>query len=640
MKKRFSTVLYYFVVIMYLEICYRFFVYHSIYSFNLIYITLFSFLISLICSFLSCLGNPKINKKIVFTIVIFLTLLFVGNYIYYSILSTPFSFQVTKMASQALDFLPVLLGCLKKNIISILIFFLPLILSIWQQSKVTIKKNFFFEKKNLVYMIIATYLLINLVLIPFKGKDFSAYQLYWNQNNISNSIQTFGLLTADRLDLQRILLGFEEEITLSNKKESEKEEITYNKMDIDFEKLIREESDTSIKSVYEYFQNELPTNQNEYTGIYKGKNLIFILAESFNQIAVSEELTPTLYQLIHTGFHFNNFYSPVFLSTTGGEFQAMTGLVPNIDTLNEWYKGKVYLPFSLGKILGKEGYNTQSFHNYEATFYDRTKTMPTLGFSDYFACLTGLEKEMECNWTDSNAPDDEEMMKVTFDRYAKKEPFVTYYITMSGHFPYGLTEKTRNYKMVEDLPYDKKVKGYLSTQIDLDQALELLLKKLKAQGILDDTVICLVGDHYPYSLDLDEINSVSTYQRDEKFEIHHSDLIIWNNETESVEINKVASQIDILPTLLNLFGIEYDSRLLIGHDIFSDNEGLAIFSDMSWISEYGKYSATTKNFEATKEISEDYVSQMNLWVNNSTIVSKKIITENLYQKIEESLGDK
>lgn len=640
MKKRFSLVLYYFVIIMYLEICYKYFVYHNIWNINLLYIILFSCMISLILTFFTRLASPKINKKITIFFVSLLTIFFISNYIYYNIFSVPFTIQVTKMAGQALDFFPVLFKILWNNLLPLIIFSLPLVLTLWKKSKITIKKIFYFEKKSLIKLIIINYLVIVLILIPFKNKDFSAYKLYWLQNNLSNSIQTFGLLTADRLDIQRTLLGFEEKIELSNNKGFEEKEQKYNKLEIDFEKLINQTTDSQIKTVYSYFENESPTNQNEYTGIYKGKNLIFILAESFNQIAVSKELTPTLYRLIHTGFQFNNFYSPVFLSTTGGEFQAMTGLVPNADTLSEWYKGKVSLPMSLGNSLGDIGYQTHAFHNYEATFYDRIKTMPTLGFSNYFACLTGLEKEMECNWTDSNAPDDEEMMKVTYSKYSKEKPFVSYYITMSGHFPYGLTSKTRNYQKVKDLPFDEQIKGYLSTQIDLDQALEYLIKQLEKDGILDDTVICLVGDHYPYALSLDQINDLSTYERDEKFETQHSSFIIWNNNSNTIEVNKVASQIDILPTLLNLFGIEYDSRLMIGHDIFSKKEGLAIFSDMSWISDSGKYSVDTKTFTPKKEVTDNYVTEMNRWVNNSSIVSKKIITENLYQKIFESIGDK
>lgn len=566
-------------------------------------------------------------------ILIVLTIMFSGNFIYYRLFSVPFTFQITSMAGQAMQFINVIFKTIWDNFFSLLLFFLPITWFLWKQNKIIITKIYYFEKKSLILFFTAVYILTTLLLFPFKNRDYSPYRLYWKQNNLNASIKTFGLLTSARLDLQRLIFGFEEKIQLTKNDIIENERYQYNKMNIDFTKLKEEEKDSSLKTIYSYFQNESPTKKNAFTGMYEGKNLIFILAESFNSIAVSKELTPTLYKLTHTGFQFNNYYSPIFLSTTGGEFQAMTGLVPSADTLNEWYKGKVSLPFSLGNSFKDLGYSTNAFHDYEATFYNRTETMPTLGFDNYFACLNGMEKEINCEWVNSNAPDDEEMIEITFPKYQEQEKFMTYYITMSGHFPYILSEKTRNYEKVKDLPYSDESKAYLATQIDLDQAVELLIKKLAEQGILDDTVICLVGDHYPYGLSMEQINEISTYKRDEQFEIHRSNLFIWNNDTKPIAVDKVGSQIDILPTLLNLFGIEYDSRLLIGHDLLSDVEGLAIFSDMSWISDSGIYNATTKTFLPKKEVKDNYVTEKNRWVNNSVTISKKIISNDIYRKI-------
>lgn len=633
MKKPFSLIIYYFFTIFFMETVHKFLIYGTIWDSGLFYIALFSFLISVLFAFFSHLARSKTNKKIVIGITILLTLMFMGSFLYYTLFSVPFTFQVASMASQTLEFIGILFDAILKHIISLMIFCLPLCYFLWKKDKIVLPKIYFFEKVNLGILFVLTYVLAIICLLPFKTRDYSAYQLYWKQNNLHNSIRMLGLLTAERIDLQRAIFGFEEEIKLTNNQNKLQESMKYNKMEIDFASLIEKEKDVTAKSLYAYFENEIPTKQNAFTGMYQGKNLIFILAESFNSIAVSKELTPTLYKLTHTGFQFNRFYSPVFLSTTGGEFQAMTGLIPSVDTLNEWYKGNNDLPFALGNKLKNSGYQTYAYHDYEATFYNRTKTMPTLGFSNYYACLTGLEKEMECNWVNNNAPDDNEMIKVTFPKYAKNSPFMTYYITMSGHFPYELSTKTRNYEKVKNLPYSDTVKAYLSTQIDLDRALETLIKSLEKEGILDDTVICLVGDHYPYALSLNEINELSQTKRDEKFEANHSSFVIWNNEKDAVEVNKVGSQIDILPTLLNLFGLEYDSRLLIGHDILSDTEGLAIFSDMSWISDSGTYNASTKKFTKAKEVQSDYVSEMNKRVNNSSVVSKKIIASNIYRKI-------
>lgn len=633
MKKPFSLIIYYFIVIIYFEICHKFLVFGSIFDIGLFYICLFSFLFSIILTFFSRLGSPKINRKIVFMFLILLTLMFAGSFLYFKLFSVPFTFQIASLAGQAMQFINVLFKTIWNNFFSFLFFFLPVLWFIWKQNKIVITKIYYFEKKSLVFLMIGIYMIIVIALLPFKNRDFSPYRLYWKQNNLNSAIRTFGLLTAERLDLQRAIIGFEEKIELTKNELEENQNYQYNKMNIDFNQLIKEETNSNIKSVYSYFANEMPTKKNAFTGLYEGKNLIFILAESFNTIAVSKELTPTLYKLTHTGFQFNNFYSPIFLSTTGGEFQAMTGLIPTADTLNEWYKGEVSLPFALGNSLANLGYHTNAFHDYEATFYNRINTMPTLGYYNYFACLNGLEEKMTCDWYNSNAPDDREMIKVTFPRYQNQDKFMTYYITMSGHFPYVYSDKIRNYEKVENLNYSDEVKAYLATQIDLDRAVELLIQNLKEQNILDDTVICLVGDHYPYGLSIDQINELSSYQRDELFEVNHSSLIIWNNDSESVTVEKTGSQIDILPTLLNLFGIEYDSRLLIGHDLLSDTEGLAIFSDMSWISDSGSYNATSKTFTPKKSVSNNYVTEKNRFINSSVTVSKRIISNDIYSKI-------
>ncbi len=634
MKKTLKLLLLYFIIIMYLELWHKVFFYPNIWNIGLLYTSLFTLLISLILTFLSSLGKAKTNKIVIVSFISILTFIFTGNYIYTTLFSIPFSIQVTSMAGGALDFIGIFFSTLGKNIANVMILCFPLICLLCNLKKIKFDKVFYFEKKSLTYAIFATYALILLVLLPLKNTSKSAYKLYWKENDLISSINMFGFITAERLEIQRLLFHFEESLAFEEKDTSNETKEEYNKQEIDFESLIANEKDENIKSVYSYFSNATATKKNEYTGMFEGKNLIFILAESFNSVVVDEKLTPTLYKLIHSGFHFNNFYSPVFLSTTGGEFQSMTALIPSADTISEWHKGEAYLPYSLGNILSKEGYTTNAFHNWEYDFYERNKTMPELGFPNFLACENGLEKIADCEWQKVvNAPEDIKMIQATYPKYKDQNKFMTYYITMSGHAPYSLTPDKRYYDLVKDLPYSDNTKAYVATQIDLDRAVKALIDNLEKDGILDDTVICLVGDHYPYALDISNINELSSYKRDETFEIHHSDLIIWNNNQEVVEINKVGSEIDILPTLLNLFGIEFDSRLMIGKDLLSDAEGFALFSDLSWKTDKGSYSSKTKKFEAKESVDSDYVNKMNQWVNNSIIVSKKMITNDIYRKI-------
>ena len=159
---------------------------------------------------------------------------------------------------------------------------------------------------------------------------------------------------------------------------------------------------------------------------------------------------------------------------------------------------------------------------------------------------------------------------------------------------------------------------------------------LEKKGKLDNTVIALVGDHYPYTIPVNEINQISSYERDDIIEVNRSNFILWNNEMkEVIEVEKVGSQIDVLPTLLNLFGVEYDSRLIIGKDILSDStEGIAIFSNRSWVTNLGTYISTTGVFTPKEgaEIEEGYINKKNVEVANKFTMSNNFIKYNIYTK--------
>lgn len=198
---------------------------------------------------------------------------------------------------------------------------------------------------------------------------------------------------------------------------------------------------------------------------------------------------------------------------------------------------------------------------------------------------------------------------------------------------------SRNWDAVKDLPYSHRAKAYLATQIELDKAIGELIQELENAGKLEDTVIVISPDHYPYGLTLEELNELSTYQRDNTFEKHHTPLLIWNAEMkEPVKVEKVCSSLDVLPTVLNLFGIEYDSRLLMGNDILSNNkESIVIFSDRSFITEKGRYSSVTGTFTPNDgvEVDEDYDEEMSQIVYQKFKMSAMILDYDYYKKVFE-----
>lgn len=626
-----------------LEIIIRALLYKTFFVSGTLYTIVFLIPLSFIFMLITLLP-VRVNKICFYVLTSFFTIYFAFQYCFYHLFSTPFSFTTIGLADQAVDFSNVVLDTIIANWWQLLLIFMPLIFVI------IFHKHINFKKYNLRHGILFTGIILLsygaglLCLLINKKEQYSAYNLYYNVNSDIDNYKTFGVITSSRLDIKRLIFGFEEKIILEDLELNTSPTIIDpllpivkgdNKIDIDFDGLISNTSDQTLTGVHEYFKNQEPTNKNQYTGYYKGKNLIFILAEGFNNIAVSEELTPTLYKMSNNSFVFENFYSPVFLSTIGGEFQAVTGLIPNQEILTNWKKNMVSNPYALGHAFNKIGYNTQSYHDWTYTYYGRNKYMQNIGFNNYLGCNNGMEKLINCKWL----PSDIEMMDKTVDLYATNTPFTTYYVTVSGHAPYVLTNGNsialKNKDLVKDLPYSTEIKAYLSTQIELDKALETLINKLTIAGVMDDTVIALVGDHYPYTLSTDLINEISSYNRDGIVEVNRSNFIIYNPSTPKTVIKKTGSQIDALPTLLNLFGIEYDSRLIVGRDILSNQEGLAIFSNRSWVSDSGTYYASSRKFVPKEgiSVSDDYVSTMNKIVANDFTMSKYIINYDYYKMV-------
>ena len=640
--KNFKSFLIFEFSILYFELLFKVinfgFSFNITFLYTIFFVTILSLLLTIICG----LFKPKTNKILSYVFLGLLTLWFGIEIVFKQIFNTFFSLSVFTIADQAASFIGTAIQEIIKNMFYIILLLIPIILLIIFRKKIIYKKvNVLSNFIILVVYILGTIFCLNVA----KGE---ANELFYKVNNLDINMDRFGVLVTTYLDFKKTIFGFEEEISspvpIVNEKEKEDKpkEYGYNNLNYDFEKLYNETKDKNIKSITGYVMNDKGTKQNEYTGMFKGKNLVFFMAESFNEIGVSEELTPTLYKLVNSGFVFENFYTPLNLSTIGGEYQDLTGLMANSSILSTWRKGKNYFPYGLGNVFKDLGYQVQAYHNNSYKFQDRNKYLNAIGFDHYMGRYNGLEKRMKFPWPAS----DLDMINVTVDDYINSDtPFMTYYVTVSGHYGYKFSENNmarKNREYVDDLPYAEDVKGYLATQIELDKALESLIEKLKEAGKLEDTVIVLVADHYPYALSLNDINKVATYEKDGIIEINRSNLILWNSELETTKISKVSSQIDVIPTVYNLFGIEYDSRLFVGKDILSDEPGLAMFSNRSWVSDYGKYFSSSKKFVPNEnidieELDENYVKNMNDTVSNKMNISKLIMSKDYYNAIKDYL---
>ena len=301
--------------------------------------------------------------------------------------------------------------------------------------------------------------------------------------------------------------------------------------------------------------------------------------------------------------------------------------------LSRWRSGNNYYPYGIGNVFKNLNYSTFAYHNNSYLFQDRNIYLKSQGFDNFKGCYNGMEKLINCNiWPQS----DVEMIDATVSDYINRDRFMVYYMTVSGHFYYGFSENAmavKNRSLVNDLPYSENVRGYIATQIELDKSLELLLKKLDEANKLDNTVIVLVADHYPYNLTLNEVNEMSSYQRDSVVGVNKNNLIIYNSKMKKVNVSKVGMPTDIIPTVYNLFGIDYDSRLFMGSDLLSDSLGLAYFTNSSWVTDKGIYYASSGEFKG-EDVSSDYISNINSIVSNKRSISRQIINNNYYNQIK------
>jgi hypothetical protein len=405
-----------------------------------------------------------------------------------------------------------------------------------------------------------------------------------------------------------------------------------NIMAIDFDKLIENETDKNIITMHKYFSSVEPTVKNMYTGIFKDYNLILITAEGFSHLAIDKDLTPTLYKMANESFVFNNFYTPIWgVSTSDGEYVACQGLIPKSGLWSFYRSGNNYLPFVMGNQFKSLGYETRAYHNHYYDFYSRDVSHPNMGY-DYKGVGNGLE--IKDTWPES----DLEMIEVTVPEYINDEKFHTYYMTVSGHKNYtfyGNYISKKNKELVDHLDASEAVKAYYACNIELDKAMELLLKQLEEKGILDKTVIAISADHYPYGLEKQEIDEIAGHKVEENFELYKNAFILWANGRETVVVDRPCSSLDINPTLSNMFGLEYDSRLLMGRDMFSNSSPLVIFANRSFITDKVMYNSKTKEVInlTNEELEAEYIKDINKIISAKFAFSAQILDRDYYKHV-------
>lgn len=638
------------VTVIFYELLFRIATVGGVFKVSTVYMLLFSIAYGGIGYLLSSLSkNRKTNRTIAAVLIGLTSVPYIVEYLIYRFFKTFYDIgMVTGTAGDAATtYTTEIFQLILTSLPVILLFFVPVALYIIFGEKVVPA----YRSNASVRIVSSSITVLTYVLAVLLITASSIYApMYKAEYNFRSAVENFGLVTGLRLDTKYLILG--RDVSFNNDpvlppddKPEPPVEYGYNMLELDFDAL-NEGATKKIKNLNEYVRNLTPSKKNQYTGLFKGKNLIMISAEAFTAEVIDPTLTPTLYRLANKGIQFTDYYQPSSAGTTGGEYQNVFGMLPMAGGSSFKNTAKTLNYYTMGSQLNRLGYYGKAYHNNSYTYYDRNKTHNNLGYSDGFMGMgNGMEKYVKNAWPQS----DLEMFSGTLTEYIDKQPFNIYYMSVSGHSAYtrtGNSMTSKNWDKVKDLNYSDTVKGYLAANLELENALTHMVSQLEAKGIADNTVIVISTDHFPYGLDdggtfgnMPYLSELYGYNVTDYFKRDHNRLIMWSGCLEKMDpivVDTPTFSLDILPTLSNLFGTEFDSRLMPGRDVFSDAPALVYNTNYDWKTELGTYYTSKGKFvpvNDTVTIPEGYVESMKSIVRNKINYCTQAPSANYYKHI-------
>jgi len=375
----------------------------------------------------------------------------------------------------------------------------------------------------------------------------------------------------------------------------------------------------------DFFDNNIKVHSNnEYTGIFEGMNLIFIVGESMDSIVVDEFLTPNLYRLKNEGIDLQNHFTPVFPRTTcDSEIIFNTSLIPSIQDgpTCYTYNSNSYNN-SLAELFNNKGYQTNGFHSNYKEFYTRDIVYNGFLYDNFYGqhelYLDEIEKKFDSTFFEKS---------IDFSIH-KDVPFFSMLLTLSGHSPYdssNLAAET-HYSEVDSYYGDsvpESIKYYIASQMETEVMVGELFIYLENEGLLDNTVIVLTNDHYPYALNQSDYKTYKGIEED--FEKNEGLMYIWGNEIQHKEVSKLTSSFDFLPTMLNMFGLAGNYSNYVGNDIFSEEyDPIVYFKDYSIYDGEALYELSSEDVPTNPEI---------IWIATDYYeISRKVLKVNYFRK--------
>ena len=607
---------------------------------------------------LTSLFSRKVNVILATIFELLLILLFGSQIVYDFIFGSLYAVSQMKMGGDAVTaFWKETLMGMSDGMVYLLLLFVPMVVMAFFRKM----REMAFERSHVKCWIVLVVLAVGLQFfsigcLKIGGTGYFSNHYFYNSNETTTdqAAERFGLLTAMRLELfateedeeENIFDSFAEatEATEPEHEPEQKEEpeaivkdVSYNVLELDFDALNQMTENGKIQAINDYCASLTGTNKNDYTGMLADYNLILLCAESFDTGALDPVLTPTLYRLANEGIIFNNYYNSFPNTTTDGEYALCMGLYPDgtrAKTNSSFMAStKNNMMYALGNMfLSQKGIQSYGYHNYEGSYYSRNKTHPNMGYSMKFS-KSGMT--FTSVWPSS----DLEMMEQSIDDYIGQDQFHAYYMTFSGHYRYDTSTNLiarMNWDIVEDLDYSKQTRAYLSCHIELEKAMAYLMQRLEEEGVADKTAIVLAGDHFPYGLTDKQYSELVGYDID-KFNKYKSTLIFWvGGLKENIVVNEYCCNVDVLPTILNLWGFEYDSRMLAGTDVFSEGPHVAVLKDYSFYTDKVWLNASSGEIRYLvdeSELPENYVEDTIKYIKKKASFSVDILNTNYYNFI-------
>lgn len=548
--------------------------------------------------------------------ILFLVFYLINN-VYYSMTSNFFSFNLFESTSEGA---PYLLDAIRNcNIWVYIFFFLIIFLIIVGFKKIPDKKKFNFKNIGIILIV---FLVLHSITPLFLGKANSTlvWSTWKNPRNVYNQYNDANKSMRVSGIYEYTIRSFY--VTYLRKEKVNNEDLEY---------------------LSEVYSEEKLNSKNKYTGKYEGKNLIFLQLEGIDNWLVTKDTMPTLYSMINNSINFNDHYS--FYtgggSTFNSEFAVNTGfIVPLSYNQNAYSFNKNQFPYSMAKLFKEREYIVNAFHMNHGEYYSRSINYKNWGYDNYYGLIDMFKYDNNEYELDRELILNEEYSNLMFP---EEGFFVDYIITYSPHIPFN--NKKGVCKMLYNM--DKELKEEeMSSELEFvqmseeecvrrqaqetDYMISLLLDKLREKELIDNTIIVGYADHYLYTLEDQTI--LDKYKTTSNNLINKTPFFIWDNGKTKMNIKKTTSQLNILPTVLNLYGYEYNENYYIGKDALSNNySGIVFFSDYSWYD--GNVYVEGGEVINGKKISDASLEEKNLLINELAKKNDLTLKYNYFKKI-------